>query len=293
MTHDAVASVFSETKDLDVEVIVIDNNSPDESGPRLKASFSQNPNVHVIINQDNKGFSAANNQGATHAKGRLLFFLNPDTLLHTGALNVLTEFLTSMDDAGAVGPRVLNTDGTDQISVAPFATTWTILQHHLPFLGLFKNKQEHPILTDKIVAVDVIKGCALMISRKVFDKIGGWDERYFMYSEETELCLSLVNAGYTNYFVQDAVITHHGGQSTMDQYAEQQVVQQRSALQFLRRHHGTSTRVMHRISGLLGFGGRALLFPLAALFKPSKADNYKLRGEAASRLFRWFLFDYS
>ncbi|MEM8487975.1 MAG: glycosyltransferase family 2 protein [Bacteroidota bacterium] len=292
-THEAVASAFSATKDLDIEVIVVDNNSPDESAPRLKAAFAnQNLRLTIIENEENAGFSAANNQGAAIASGRHLFFLNPDTIVHEGAINALAEFIAQHPKAGAVGPHVLNTDGTNQVSVAYFTSGWRILKHHLPFLNVFDGSaaERYP---QKTKPVEVVKGCAIMIHRDTLKAVGGWDERYFMYSEETELCLALHNAGYTNYFIKEACITHHGGQSSMAYYAEQQVVQQRSALQFLRRHHGLTTRMIHRISGLIGFGARALIFPIAAILRPSQAAGYKLRGEAASRLFRWFLIEYA
>lgn len=295
LTKAAVNSVFASTNDLQVEVIVIDNNSPDKSADRLKACYEERSfQVTIIENRENRGFSAANNQGAAIAKGKSLFFLNPDTLVHDRAINLLVDFIQTHKDAGAVGPRVLNTDGTDQISVARFATAWTIVQHHLPVLSLLGAKKKADLLTPAATTnVDVIKGCAIMIDRQVLEEIGGWDESYFMYSEETELCLALVSAGYTNYFVREAVITHHGGQSSMEYYAEQQVVQQRSALQFLRRHHGIPVRLVHRASGLLGFGARALVFPAMALIRPAHAASYKLRGDAASRLFRWFLLEYA
>lgn len=293
LTHEAVASAFSATPDLAIEVIVIDNNSPDASAPRLQAAFANsNLNLTIIENKDNAGFSAANNQGAALAKGRHLFFLNPDTVVHDGAIKAMADFLDQHPKAGAIGPHVLNTDGTNQVSVAYFTNAWRILQHHIPLFNVFGNAADtrYPRETKP---VEVVKGCAIMIHRDTLEAVGGWDERYFMYSEETELCLALHNAGYTNYFVKEACITHHGGQSSMAYYAEQQVVQQRSALQFLRRHHNLPTRWVHRLSGLIGFGCRALIFPIAAAIRPSQATHYKLRGEAASRLFRWFLTEYA
>ena len=290
MTHEAIASCFSATPALQIEVIVVDNNSPDESASRLKKAFGDEHPLTIIKNEDNKGFAAANNQGAALAAGRFLFFLNPDTIVHDRAINRLVDFLSTHNEAGAAGPRVLNTDGTDQVSIARFATVWTILQHHLPISALFKRKPAtRDLLPDATKVVDVIKGCAIMIGKDVFSKIGGWDESYFMYSEETELCLALTRAGYKNYFVNEAVITHHGGQSSMSYYAEQQVVQQQSALQYLRRHYSMPVRIVYRLSGLLGFGVRALVFPVLAAIRPARAANYKLRGKAASRLFRWFL----
>lgn len=295
LTREAIASTFSATPELSVEVILIDNNSPDKSASRLREAFSEYQySLKIIENEDNRGFATANNQGVAIAEGQWLFFLNPDTLVHERAIDQLVSFLKEHEEAGAIGPRVYNTDGTDQVSVSFFTNAWRILRHHLPFLSFIKGKDKREdLIPSETRVVDVLKGCAIMIDRDVLKEVGGWDESYFMYSEETELCLALQKAGYINYFVREAVITHHGGQSSMAYYAEQQVVQQRSALLYLRRHHGLGTRLVHRFSGMLGFGFRAIVFPLLAAARPNKASGYKLRGEAASKLFRWFLFDYS
>ncbi len=293
LTYEAVASAFDATPALDIEVIVIDNNSPDGSAEKLKAAFADRElNLTIVHNKENAGFSAANNQGTALSQGKYLFFLNPDTVVHQGAINALVDFLKQHPSAGAVGPHVLNTDGTDQVSVAYFTNAWRILKHHLPLLDVLAGATEakYPRETKP---VEVVKGCAIMLDRDTLAAVGGWDERYFMYSEETELCLALHNAGHTNYFVKEATITHHGGQSSMAYYAEQQVVQQRSALQFLRQHHNLATRIVHRLSGLVGFGARAIIFPVVALLRPSQAEGYKRRGEAAGRLFRWFLLEYA
>ena len=294
-THNAIASAFDTADNLQIEVVVIDNNSPDRSAPRLRIAFpSETYRITIVQNAENKGFSAANNQGVELSTGRYLFFLNPDTVVHKGAIQRLVTFLDKTRNAGAIGPRVLNSDGTDQVSIASFTNAWRILSYHIPILSFLRGRdRREDLIPAETRQVDVVKGCAIMIDRHVLSAVGGWDERYFMYSEETELCRSLVHAGCTNYFVRDAVITHFGGQSSMSRYAEQQVIQQRSALQYLRHHHSMFVRIVHRLSGLVGFGTRALIFPLLAYFRPAFAQNYKLRGEAAARLFRWFLLEYS
>ncbi len=295
-TRDAVASVLETAAELDHEVIVVDNNSPDRSADRLREAFpeSTHPNVHILFNPDNAGFSRANNQGAAIARGDVLFFLNPDTLVHGTALADLCTFLREHPEAGAVGPHVMNEDGTDQASVASFTTPFRLVRHYLPFLALFASQlrrdDHHPTATQP---VDIVKGCALAMRRDVFDRVGGWDESYFMYSEERELCFATRRAGYTNYFVHHAHITHFGGVSSRSQYVEQMLIQQRSALNYLRRHHSTPTLILNRMLGILGYGSRALLFPVAAALRPAAASDYKLRGKAAQRLFRWFMFEYS
>lgn len=296
MTCEAVRTALAAAPGLETEVIVIDNNSPDQSGPRLREAFpaADYPNVHIRCNTDNPGFAAANNQGAELARGAILFFLNPDTVVHDDAIRVLCDFLHAHAEVAAVGPHVLNADGTDQPSTFDFVTARGLLHHYLPLgallMGADAREDPVPIQTSH---VDVVKGCALAIRREVFDELGGWDASYFMYAEETELCYGAAQAGYVNYFVREAVITHYGGASSIDYYAQQQIVHQRSVLHFLKRHHGTELLLLNRLLGTVGFGARALLFPMLKAVRPHNREAYQRRGEAASTLFRWFLLDYS
>ena len=296
LTRAAVEAAQAAAGDLAHEVIVVDNHSPDESAARLRVAFpeAEHPHIHILANAENAGFSKANNQGAARAQGTVLFFLNPDTLAHDQAIRTLYDFLTTHPEAGAVGPHVLNADGTDQPSTSPFPTMRRILRHHLPLGSLLRGKDRRDdVIPSATRPVDIVNGCALALRREAFDAVGGWDESYFMYAEETELCFALRQAGYTTYFVRAAQITHYGGASTQDTYAAQQIVQQRSALQFLRRHHSRWFVAWYRITGVLGFGLRAVLFPMLARLRPTRASAYRQRGEAAAALFRWFLRDYS
>ena len=296
LTRQAVATALAAADGLTHEVIVVDNHSPDDSAARLRAAFPEaaHPNVHIVANVENAGFGKANNQGAARARGDVLFFLNPDTVVHGQAIGALYDFLTAHPDAGAIGPRVFNPDGTDQPSTSSFPTARRILVHHLPVGSLLRGKdRRQDAIPPASQPVDIVNGCALVLRRAAFDAVGGWDETYFMYSEEAELCYALREAGYTNYFVREAEITHYGGVSSWDNYAAQQVVQQRSALHFLRRHHSAGLVAFYRITGVLGFGLRALIFPILTRLRPQNASDYRRRGQAAAALFRWFLLDYS
>ncbi len=289
-TREAVRSALHSATGLAHEVIVVDNASPDESARRLREALPPitHPNVHVIANPDNRGFSAANNQGAAHARGRVLFFLNPDTVVHADTIPQLVALLDTRPDVGAAGPRVFNADGTDQRSVYPFHTAAELLRQYLPALRFTRErypKQSGP--------VDVVKGCALALRRDAFDAVGGWDEAYFMYSEETELCWQLHARGLRSYFLREAVITHYGGAASRERYVEQQVMGLRSTLYFLRRHGSPAIVAVNRAAGTVGFAVRAVAFHALAALRPTRAEDYRLRGRAASAVWRWFLFDYA
>ncbi len=288
MTRMAVATALAAAASLAHEVIVVDNASPDGSAARLAEAFAGDARVRIVAREDNAGFSAANNVGAALARGRVLYFLNPDTVSHGDSVAALVRFLDAHPEAGAVGPRVLNADGTNQASVAGFDTLWTLLRHYFP-LGGHPSARSLPTAT---APVDVVIGCALAIPRAAFDRVGGWDERYFMYAEEFELCWALRDAGYTSYYVRDAEITHLGGQSGMDRYAEQQVLNAQSATAFLRRHYPAYVLWANRAGGAAGFAVRDAAFSALVRLRPAHAADYRRRADAARALWKWFALTY-
>lgn len=296
LTREAVRTALIAADDLVHEVIVVDNNSADGSASRLQQEFgaSSDGQVAIIANDENRGFSAANNQGAALATGSVLYFLNSDTISHAGSIRLLHDFLGSHPDAGAVGPRALNTDGTDQQTTSRFPTPARLIRHHLPLGDLLQGKDRRDaFIPESTRSVDIVKGCALAMRREVYDRVEGWDESYFMYTEEAELCRSLVDAGYTNYYYREAVIMHYGEASTAStDIASQLIIQAQSSTQFIKRHYGKGTVLLNRTLATFGFAIRALVFPLLAVIRPSQAAEYRRRGEAASTLWRWFLKDH-
>lgn len=294
LTRQAILAALDAADHLAHEVIVVDNASPDGSGRRLEEEFADRPDVRVLALDENLGFARANNLGARHASGEMLYFLNPDTLAAPGSTEVLYRFLTGRPEAGAVGPRVLNEDGTEQASSAAFPTAANLLRHHWPVLDMLRgrDRREDPVPA-ATMAVEVVKGCALGLRRAVFEVAGGWDERYFLYAEEVELCFSLARLGYRNYFVREAEIVHYGGASAAtDDYVRHQVLNAASASHFLHAHYGAPLVWLNRFAGATGFAARAMLFRILALLRPEKGAGYRLRGRAASALCRWYLLEH-
>jgi len=202
------------------EVIVIDNGSSDES-PELVESFF--PEVQLIQNGENLGFAAANNRGIEQCKGEIILFLNSDTELRPHSLTPLLRHLDKHPEVGIVGPTELHTTGRAYPSISLFPNliyiflTHTTLRHRF-----YKNKWFHPYRKKwekaqrlrRPIPVDRVSGATLMIRRKVLDAIGIFDETYFFYMEETDLCKRTHNAGWEVHFVPSAEIIHHGGATT-------------------------------------------------------------------------------
>jgi len=274
LTRAAIETVQTSSPEIDQEVIVVDNNSPDESGAKLSELYERDEasQVRVISLESNRGFAAANNVGAEVATGEVLFFLNPDTETQSGAVGEIYRFLMENSHVGAVGPHVVNLDGTDQQSITWIISVRTLFKHYLPlhalFSSSFKRDAGSPTTTRE---VEIVKGCALAVRRDAFDEAGGWDESYFLYAEEGELCYQLKKRGYKTYFLRTATVMHHGGASTsLENYAEQQIIQQRSALQFIERHHSLALSMANRVMGSVGFGIRALIFRVLFFVKRNK-----------------------
>ena len=290
LTREAVDSALASGGALDHEVIIVDNDSPDGSAARLREAFADDPRVRVEPSGGNIGFSAANNLGAAVARGEVLFFLNPDTVVHGPAIPDLVRYLRAHPEAGAVGPRVLNTDGSDQTCTAEAPSYGAVFRHYfLPHLGPARARRVRGAAT----AVDIVKGCSLAVRREAFDAAGGWDERTFMYAEENELCLALQERGFINVFLPASVITHHGGAASPDRYIEQQVLAVRNTIAFFRRRGPRGLVAFDRAAALLAFGLRSVAFRILAAASPARRTHYLLRAQAASALLRWYALDHA
>ena len=292
---DAVKSALTGAGTLEHEVIVVDNGSADHSIERLRQALPPHlyPNVELIGCETNHGFSKGNNIGAEASKGEVLIFLNSDAIVRSNAIERLYHFVQENPRIGIAGPLVLNLDGSEQPSTSSMLTPLRILRHNIPLWSLLKGKdRRQDYVPQRTEPVDFMSGCAMAVRREVFDKIGRWDETYFMYAEDRELCYAAKQAGYENYFVREASIAHHGGASSWHVYHKQQVIACRSAVVFLRRHHGPAMVAIYRLTGVIGFGLRIIIFRLWEATRPQREEEYRRRRMAAKELFRWFVFNF-
>lgn len=231
----------------DFELIVVDNASSDGTIEAVKNDW---PQVITIANSENRGFAAANNQGIKRSKGRYVFFLNPDTLVHPHALDILTDFMDKNPDVGACGPRLLNADGTIQRSVRRFPTfrsalyQYTIFRQIGVFLGQYNRWLMKDFTYDSQAEVDQLMGAALLVRRSVIDRIGVMDEGFFMYYEEVDLCLRIKKAGWRIVFTPDAVINHIGGVSSKQAPVQMRIMAVKSLLYYFKKYRGPTTTTL-------------------------------------------------
>lgn len=222
------------------EIVVVDNGSADGSAAALKERFGGRPNVKIIVAAENLGFAAANNLAYQNSSGEYVFLLNPDTAVQPGALTALTDYLDGHAAVGAVGPKILNPDGTVQPSVRRFPKIWSSL---LVISGLHRLFRPHRYLADDFdysreAEVQQVMGAALLTRRAVIDKVGGlFDERFWLWYEEVDFCRRVKTANFKIIYYPRAAIMHHGaaGFSQMAVFARKKAAAE-SLRHYFRKH---------------------------------------------------------
>ena len=232
-----------------LEVIVVDNASSDGSVEMVRAEF---PQVTPIANADNRGFPAANNQGLAVVRGRYVMTLNPDTEIVGDALERMVAYLDVHPEVGALGPQLLNADGSIQSSrrrfptfaTAAFESTW--LQGIAP-RGVLRRFYVDDVPPDRTQEVDWVTGACIVVRREVLDRVGGFDEGFFMYSEELDWCKRIKSAGWKIAYLPEARVIHHVGKSSEQAVAARHIRFQTSKVHFFRKHHSALTAEALRV----------------------------------------------
>ncbi len=200
-------------KDIDHELILVDNASAQEPLSSAREIF---PDCISVMNNSNVGFAAACNRGAGAASGELLLFVNPDVLCDADSIVNLQREYALREKVGVLGARMRFVDGSFQATCRNFPTISNLLLSRGSFLGqLFGHGQSYT-LPDyaETTAVPAVAGTMMLIERQLFKLIGGFDRRFFMFMEDTDLCLRLSRSDYCNYFVPAAGGTHAWGQGS-------------------------------------------------------------------------------
>jgi GT2 family glycosyltransferase len=210
--------VKSAADKIDSEIFVVDNNSEDGSSEMIKNEF---PDVRLILNKDNRGFSAANNQAIKLSEGRFVLLLNPDTLVEKDTFTACINFMNNHIDGGALGVRMINGEGRFlPESKRAFPTPLTAFFKIFGFSCLIPkspvlNKYYLPqIMSRQTSFTEVISGAFMFIRREALNKAGLLDEDYFMYGEDIDLSYRLMQTGYKNYYFSEIQIVHFKGKST-------------------------------------------------------------------------------
>jgi len=239
--HHCLDSVYKETKGIEFEVIYIDNASTDGSVEMVTEKF---PQVKIIKNDENKGFTVANNQGMEIARGRYILLLNSDTVILDNAIAKTVEIADAHPDTAVVGCRVLNPDRTLQPTGFIFPS---ILNMLLSFTYLYKLFPKSKFFGRELMTwwdrndqreIDVVTGCYMLVRRDAIEQVGMMDERYFIYCEEVDWCYRFKKNGWKILFTPEPKIIHYGGQTVKQMKRKFQFQLMGSKLIFMKLHKG-------------------------------------------------------
>jgi len=232
---ECIKSILQMTK-CSYEIIVIDNNS----SPEERAKLLEMDNIRLLLNENNMGFAAANNQGIRQAKGKCVLLLNPDTKLVNNAIDRMLAFLNSHEAIYAIGPKLYRSCKFDyHPSVKSFDSPMYNLFFLIPgslylknFYQFFLSKAKRP------KKVNCLIGAAILLRRSVFDKVGLLDEQFFLYSEEVDLFFRMKQAGLKTVYYPEAKVIHYGGKSQQKSTGVKMNYLWTSKIRYFEKYHG-------------------------------------------------------
>jgi GT2 family glycosyltransferase len=283
MTLECLRVLFENLGNVEAEVFVVDNASNDGSVFAIKAAY---PKVKLLENQNNAGFGAANNAAMEKAVGRYFLLLNSDAFPRAGAIEALLGAIESHPRAAAIGPRLLNRDGTLQRSCWRFPSPAQAWIENLGLSSVLRGRSRWGDYRrwghDSERAVDFVIGACLLVRREVWEKIGGFDPAFWMYAEETDWQKRMRAAGYEIWFTPKANVEHWGGASGTASRVKVNEAFFDSLDTFSRKHYGASGLVSLRAAMVVG---NALRLPLWMLFWLLKRSGAREK----ARLSWWLL----
>ncbi len=214
LLRECLLSIQNSKQDLSYEIIVIDNASTDNTREMLEQDF---PNLDVEYNKVNEGLAKPWNRAAEKSKGEYLLFLNDDTKIFDHVLDKCVTELKSDNNIGVLGCKIKNPDNSIQLSVRRFPTVWNqaviLSKLHNIFPSLIRSYMMTDFDYNKSQNVDQVMGAFFLLPRTVFEKINGFDEEFFIWFEEVDVCRRVYDAGYVVRYFADASIIHYGGAS--------------------------------------------------------------------------------
>lgn len=272
-----LASVMANPPTCPFEILVFDNASSDGS---VDAVATQYPHVRLVASPENLGFARANNRVAALAHGEYWLLLNPDTVVYPDAIDKLLHHIGERPRVAAVGPRLLNSDGSYQLSIwrqpTLFREWWRLF--HLDSIIPLSEYPSSTLNSNLVQRVDVLHGACFLVRRETVQNMALFDEDYFVYSEEIDLCDRLAHAGWELHWVPEAVVIHKGGQSTR-QVADAMFIElYRNKTKFFRKRRGRLVAKLYKL--ILLQAALARYLPVQAL-RLLRQDRHKQWADAA------------
>ncbi len=272
LTLRAIRSVYEQTRDTRFKLIVVDNDSHDQSADKIAEAF---PDLTLIRSPNNTGFSGGNNLGARYSCADHILLLNPDTVVLEGAIDRLYQFACTHPDNGIWGGITLNNDlGLNTHNAWARLSTLTLffsafgLSKLRPHSCLFNRHNYGCWKRDSVREVDIVQGCFFMTRRDLWEQQGGLDESFFMYGEEADYCLKAIEKGYQPVITPDARIIHHGSASEAS-FSGKMIKLLKGKVELVQRHSRWWEKPLHK--GLLALYvlNKTLGASLQAIVRPA------------------------
>ena len=256
----------------ELELIVVDNDSSDDSVDAIRRQF---PEVKLLAQHDNKGFAGGVNPGVEAATKPLVFLLNTDAHTTRESIEEVADYMGRRPDVGVVGPQILTPDHEAETSAwrEPSLTGLALETLGLRKLKVFNYERYHDKRFAEPEEVDCVSGCAMMIRRDLMLELGGFDEDYFMYFEETDFCVRARRLGQKVHHAPVGEFVHEGGGTAKSVRLRTFLDFKRSQILFHKKHQGVAAALAAR--GLLALGSELLVLPLAALAPTGRCDRSK------------------
>jgi len=258
LLHNCLESIIHHSQGFEYEIIVVDNNSSDGDVETIINHFK---NVILIKNETNEGFAKANNKGAKIAKGKYLLLLNNDTIFIENTIKKVLNFAESLNNELLIGCQLLNIDGTTQTSVHPFPTVWNIIGANLFLYKIFPNSSHvnKNYLMEKTIKeqtnkieVEALFGAFLFLLKKSFIELGGFDDNFHFYHEDTDFCFRFKNnIGKVIYFKSTAIV-HYGGGTSRQYLWFHYKNRSLSLLKYMKKHFSTGSFLLAAFFHYLG-----------------------------------------
>ncbi|GIP21684.1 glycosyltransferase family 2 protein [Paenibacillus sp. J22TS3] len=276
LTLDCLQSVFDSQVNFDFEIIVVDNNSIDNTVISIRENY---PLVKIIANTENTGFAKANNQAMEAAQGRYFLLLNSDTVVQPETLQTMFEFMESNTDVGAAGCKVVLPDGSlDKACRRGFPTPSASFYYAFGFSKLFPNNPKFNqyqlgyMDSNQSYPIDCLVGAFMWVRRAAWDEVGGLDETFFMYGEDVDWCYRIKQAGWRVYYNSDTYIVHYKGGSARRRPLKIVYEFHRAMWLFHRKHYRSQYNFLVNAAVYLGIAVKFTAALLTNWLKPVRRE---------------------
>jgi len=298
LLRDCLSSIYESDLRTKYEIFVVDNGSKDDSVKMVRANF---PNVDVIANEVNLGFSKANNQAIKRCKGKYILLLNPDTVVNINTLEKMVSFMDNNKDIGILGPKIQYPDGNVQLTCARNFPDLLIEFFNVSKLAKIfpKNKLFGSYLMGywnhlDSREVNLLSGACMLIKKEVFKDIGLLDESFFMFYDDVDFCYRAKMKGYKIYYYADTSIIHHGGASwkeTRENMQKTKLISYQSMYKYYyktrSRLYAEAVKIMMILNLVAFFAAHILIFSMShgkRRYKEKQTVNWYLN------LIKFFLY---